>query len=148
MGGFPAENVPVSIAPILPANILTGFQVFTSTTAATTVITVPAGRTWVGTVLVSCGVQNAAALASAGEARGTVSVAGGGATPAAGTLFEIECVVGANAAAGTVGDGDNNSGSLPFVIAAPAANAVTVQLASVVTGSGGRVSAAAAGLLQ
>jgi hypothetical protein len=140
--------IPTTVGTIMAANILDGVQTFTATTAATTIITVPATRTWIGNILVSCAVANAAANAVAAEARGTVSVAGAGATPAAGTLFEVECLAGANAATGTVGDQAANSATIRAVIIAPGGNAVTVQLASTVTGTSGRVSASAIGELQ
>lgn len=140
--------LPVTNAVIAAANILDGTQTFTSTTAATTIITVPAGRIWIGSVVVSCAAQNAAANAVVGEARGTISIAGTGATPAAGTLFEVECLVGANAVAGTVGGGTANRGIVRAVVIAPAGNAVTIQLAATITGTGGRVSASAIGELQ
>ena len=104
------------------ADILSGQVTHTATTAAATVITIPAGRTWIGQIIVSCAVSNAAALATAGEARGTVSTAGTGVFPAAGTLFEVECLAGANAVAGLTGTQAANSGSAATVIvAAPAA---------------------------
>lgn len=147
--------VPVSAANRLPtattsgapaaANILNGFLTFAATTAATTLITVPAGRTWTGTVAVSCAASTTAAATAAGQARAVVSVAGVGVTPAAGTVLAVEAKAAANAATGTSGDSAANSLSAPLVVVAPAGNAVTVQVATTVTT--GTVDAAASGSL-
>lgn len=141
-GGTP---LPTVVAPTAAANILNGTQIFTATTGATTLITVPAGRTWVGSVIVSAVAQNAAANAVLGEARATVSVAGAGAAPAAGTLFELGALAGANVAAGLVGSQGANSGTVSAIIVAPAGNAVTMQAAAVITGTSGRVAVSAIG---
>lgn len=130
------------------ANVLDGFQSFTATTAATTLITVPAGRTWVGTVGVACAASIAAASATAGQARAVVTVAGAGATPAAGTLFAVEARAGANAATGTVGSNGHAAQSAPLTVIAPAGNAVTVQVATTQAGTYTVVDAFAAGALQ
>jgi hypothetical protein len=134
--------------PTAAADILSGFQTFAATTAATTVITVPAGRTWVGTVSVSVACQNAGANAATAQATGVVSVAGAGVTPAAGNYFRCDALAGANVAAGTVGDSGDNFLSSPFAVVAPVGNSVTVQAAATITGSGGQVSASAIGALQ
>lgn len=130
------------------ANVLVGFQSFTATTAATTVLTVPAGRTWVGTVGVACSVANAAANATAGVSRAVVTTAGAGATPAAGTILAVEAKCGANAATGTVGSQNAVRQALTFTVVAPGGNAVTIQCATTVTGTAGVVDVTATGALQ
>lgn len=135
------------VVALNPVNILDGFQTFAATTAATTVITVPAGRTWSGVVSVNCACQNAGANAVTAQATGVVSVAGAGATPAAGNYMRVTALAGANVAAGTVGDSGANSQSIPLVVVAPGGNAVTVQCAATVAGSSGEVNVSAVGAL-
>lgn len=130
------------------ANILAGYQTFTSTTAATTLITVPQGRTWVGTVGASCSAQEAAAGTVAAQARAVITTAGTNVTPAAGTYLAVEAKVGANAAGGTVGAQGNNAAWIPLVVVAPAGNSVTVQVASTNAGTASVVDAFASGMLQ
>lgn len=129
-------------------DVLAGFQTFAATTGATTVISVPAGRTWVGQVAITCAVQNAAAALAAGQATGVVSTAGAGVVPAAGNYVRCDAVAGANAATGTVGDSGDNSVVVNMVVVAPAGNPVQVQATSTIAGTGGQVSVSAIGLLQ
>ena len=129
-------------------DILDGLQTFAATAAATTVITVPAGRTWTGTIAISCACQNAGANAATAQATGIVSTAGAGVLPAAGNYLRCDALAGANVAAGTVGDSGDNFLSSPFTVVAPLGNAVTVQAAATVAGSGGQVSVSAIGALQ
>jgi hypothetical protein len=121
------------------ATVLAGFQTFAATTGATTVITVPAGRTWSGWVSLSVTVANAGANAVAAAATGTLTTAGAGVTPAAGTYLRCDAFAGANVAAGTVGDQDASTVSMPFVVAAPAGNPVTLQATATIAGSAGQV---------
>ena len=144
-GGKPA----VAPGGASAANILDGFSLVTATQAATTFLTVPAGRTWVGTVEILADVANAGANAVAGVAQGIVSVAGAGAAPPAGNIMACTARAGANVAAGTVGSqGSNNSGPQPLTIVAPGGNAVTLQLTTTVAGTNGEVSVSAIGSLQ
>lgn len=129
------------------ANVTDGFQSFAATTAATTLVTVPAGRTWSGWIVMSAACVNAAANAVAAQATGVISVAGAGATPAAGNWIELDALAGANAAAGTVGDGGNSAVAVPFSVVAPGGNSVTIQLASTQAGTTSKVSASAIGAL-
>lgn len=130
------------------ADIVSGHQEFTATTAATTVITVPAGRTWVGSIAIACDVALDAAVTTQGRAIATVTTAGAGVTPAAGTYFSPEARAGANATAGLVGTQGATSLVVPdFYVVAPAGNAVTVQAAATITGTAGRVSVSAIGRL-
>ena len=140
-------SLPVSPPTPVAADILAGRQAFTATTAATTLITVPAGRTWVGEVGASCASSVAAANATAGQALAEISTAGTGVTPAAGVYFGVDALQGANSATGTVGGGAANFGSMPLVVIAPVGNGVTVQAACTIAGTGGRVAAYASGAL-
>lgn len=139
---------PTSGAGITAANVLDGFQSFAATTAATTVITVPQGRTWIGQVTVQCACAEVAAGAVQAQATGVVSVAGAGATPAAGNYLEVDAFAGANAATGTVGDGAASSVTTRMVLIAPAGNAIQLQLASTQAGTTSKVSCSAIGELQ
>lgn len=130
------------------ANVLVGYQTFTATTGATTLITVPAGRTWVGTVGVACAVTTTAGSSTAGQARAVVTVAGAGVTPAAGTIMAAEAKSGANAVTGLVGTQGHRSASLPFTVVAPGGNAVTIQVTTTITGTAGVVDSTATGALQ
>lgn len=148
-----ASSIPVTIASdqsVIPlaANILDGRQAFTATTGATTLITVPAGRVWVGVIGANCAAQVAAASATAGEATAIFTTTGVGVTPAAGTVFGVHCLVAANVAAGLVGTDGSEASSTPFVIIAPVGNTVTIAVASTNTGTSSVVDAWAIGLLQ
>lgn len=140
------DPVPTSGGAATAANILTGTFNVLATTAATTVITVPAGRTWVGTVAISCACATAAAGTTAGQARAVVTTAGTGVTPA-GTVVACDARNGANAATGTVGSQAANSLSVPLTVIAPAGNSVTVQAASTIAGSAASVDVACVGAL-
>lgn len=128
-----------------PSTVLAGYQSFTATTAATTLVTIPAGKTWTGTVAVSAACAETAAATVVPNALGVISVAGAGATPAAGNYFGVQATSGANATTGTVGSGGSNFGSLPMIVVAPAGNAVTIQVTVTVAGTAGRVDASAFG---
>lgn len=145
--------VPVTTTTPLPtvqgapasSNILNGYASSTATTAATTLISVPAGRTWKGKIGASCAVSTAAASTVAGQALAVFSVAGSGAVPA-GNVFGVEALCGANAAAGTVGSQNSNFGDADLVVAATGAGAVTVQVTTTQAGTS-RVDAFATGRL-
>lgn len=134
--------------PTAAGDVLDGLQTFGVSTGATTVIQVPAGRTWVGVIAVNVSCQNAGANAATAQATGIVSTAGAGVTPAAGNYVRCTAFAGANVAAGTVGDSDANSVVVPMVVIAPGANAVQVQAAASISGSGGEVNVSAIGVLQ
>lgn len=129
-------------------NILDGFSSVAATQAATTFLTIPAGREWQGVVSLNCAVGVAAATAAAGQATGIVSTAGAGVIPAAGSILRCDALAGANAAGGTVGSNDSTYVSTPLTVVAPAANAVQLQLATTVAGTAGVVNVTAVGALQ
>lgn len=130
------------------ANILDGLVTFNASGGPTLLITVPAGKTWVGTVSISTACQNAGANAALAQATGSVATAGAGVAPAAGTYLRATALAGANVAAGTVGDSGDNFLSTPFVVVAPAGNAVTLTATAVISGSGGEVNVMAVGCVQ
>lgn len=127
--GIPLKTV---MGAPLGGDVLSGALSHTATTAATTLITVPAGRTWSGTITIAAVATTAAASATAGQARAVITTAGAGVTPA-GTLLAAEARAAANAATGTSGDSNSTALSAPVVVVAPAGNPVTVQVASTIT---------------
>jgi hypothetical protein len=129
------------------ANILNGFQSFTSTTGATTLITVPAGREWAGEVGASCTAAEVGAGTAAAQARAVFAVAGTGVTPAAGTVFAVEARAGANVATGTVGSQAANANRMKLRVIAPVGNSVTITVASTNAGTNATVDAYASGEL-
>jgi len=138
---------PVPTAPSAPvaAEIVTGYQTFTATTGATTLLTVAAGETWVGEIGAACAVGIAAASATAGQARAVFATAGTGVTPAAGTVFAVEAKAGANSATGTVGSSGSRTASMPLTVIAPVGNSVTVTVATTQAGTASIVDAWASG---
>lgn len=134
-----ATVIAVASAPPAAANILTG----RATANGGTVITVPAGRIWRGTVALSAALATAAATAGA-TATPTVSTAGAGVTPAAGAVLGLALATGGGVATGTVGTNAQNSVAAPLTVIAPAGNAVTLTLQ---TGGATVASASAVGEL-
>lgn len=129
-------------------DILDGLTAFVATTGASTIITIPAGRTWVGVVAIAVAVQNAAANAATGQATAAISIFGAGSSPAAGIYIRCTALAGANVAAGLVGDSGNNSLSVPMVISAPPTNVVQLLATATITGSSGEVNVSAIGVLE
>jgi hypothetical protein len=114
---------------VIDANAQAATIVAGSRTATGTLLTVPAGRTWSGTVTVSVTVVNAAGSA-AENAAVWVEPAGTGANPTAGTaLCRAHAAIGAAAAAL-----NGNASSTPLAMAmwvrAPDDNDVTLEVAS------------------
>lgn len=145
-GAGSGGSIPVTSGTPAAADILNGYRSTTTSDAATAFLTIPAGRTWVGTVGLAVSVTTPAASPTAGQALGVISIAGVGATPA-GDVFGVEARSGANAATGTTGDSGNNTGTMPLTVIAPAGNAVTLTLTTAVAGSGPRAIAFASGSL-
>lgn len=143
-----AGNMRTAPQRPITADILDGYQTFTSTTSATTLITVTAGRTWVGTIGLNVTCQEVAAGTAACQARGVITTSGTNVTPAAGTYLACEAKNGANAASGLVGDGTANWCSIPFTIVAPVGNTVLIQVASTNVGTASVVDASAVGVMQ
>jgi|SRR5579859_38729 len=133
--------------PIYSANLLDAFSSVTTTQAATTLLTVPAGRTWVGVITLQCACGEAAAGAVAAQATGIVATAGTNVTPAAGNYLRCTAYAGANAASGLVGDSGSGFAQTHFVVIAPAANSVTLTLQTVNAGTFTEVNCTAVGEL-
>lgn len=134
-----AEIAAPETQMVAAANVLVG----RATADAATIITVPAGRVWRGTVALSAAMGTAAAVAGV-TATPTVSVAGTGVTPAAGVVLGLALRTGGGAATGTVGTNSQGSVSLPLTVIAPSGNEVTVTLQ---TGGATVASATASGEL-
>jgi hypothetical protein len=111
--------------PPVAANVLDGFTRFGSTV----LITVPAGRTWIGMVGISGTLVDAPA-AGATNASAGITTTGTGVIPAAGTYVELVLTA---PAAGTIlnagGTGTSGSITMPMVVVAPVGNAVTLTTA-------------------
>ena len=145
----PAGNLRTAPQRPTAADIVTGYLQHTATTGAATLLTVAAGRTWVGTVTVSVAASKAAAATGNGLVSALIATAGTGVAPAAGTVFAVSARIGANAASGLSGTQGANFGSIPMTIVAPAGNAVTLTLASTLTSTTeGAVDACAFGVQQ
>ena len=140
-------TLPIAISAPLAADILSGRQAFTATTAATTLVTIPAGRTWSGQIGASVTCSVAAGTTVPGQASAQISVAGTGSTPIAGIYLGVDTRVGAGLATSVNGAQSANFASAPIIIAAPAGNSVTVQVASTNTGTAALVDTFALGRL-
>ena len=143
---FTLPVASVSSAP-LPSDILCGNQATLVTIPATTLITIPAGRTWSGQIgaTVSCTV--AAGSTTAGIAQVIFSVSGTNVNPATGSYFGIDAHTGASSATSVMGTQAANFGSSPFTISAPPENSVTLQITTTNSGSSSYVNSFALGKL-
>lgn len=113
---MPEQVVTVTPLPVDPANILSGGIQVDNSTTSTVVITVPAGRTWVGSVSVlGSNADTTQSLAST-----KVVTNGAGVIPAAGTIIGL--AISRRDAACTVVTHDQ------VRIVAPAGNAVTLEV--------------------
>jgi hypothetical protein len=141
----PGGSNPAVVGP----NILQGHQIIAATQAATTIITIPAGRVWVGQLAASCACDNAGANAVEAVATCLFTSANGTGTvtPAAGNLFSISATAGANVAAGTVGSQGDNYGAINATVTAVGGTAL-VQVTTTQAGTNSSVRATAYGLLQ
>lgn len=113
--------IPLNVLPatVVPANILSNSINVVNSAAATTVLTIPANRTWVGSLDIEiCNTAGAAATFNSGSAL----VTGTNATPATGTklLSAITHPGGSSAI-----NGDANCPQT--YITAPVGNSVTLQ---------------------
>lgn len=139
-------SVGTTAASPAAADVVVGHLAHTATTAAAAFLTVAAGKTWRGTVTITCDVAVIAGDATAGRALGVVATAGTGVTPSAQTVLSCEARCGANAATGTVGSQGNNAVAIEaFVLIAPAGNSVTLTGDTTIAGTNGRVSYSANG---
>ena len=140
-------TLPIAVSAPLASEIISGRQAFTATTAATTLITIPAGRTWSGQIGASVTCSVAAGTTIPGQASAQISVSGTGAVPIAGIYLGVDTRVGSGLATSVNGAQSANFASAPIIICAPAGNTVTVQVASTNTGTVALVDAFALGKL-
>lgn len=105
-----------------PNQILDGSVTATNTTSPQTIITVPANRTWIGTIVLSA----SATAATAGLYKATVNTSGANAIPAnaINILTAHMSLVGASPA----GLATFSDEIVDVIIVAPAGNAVTLTL--------------------
>jgi hypothetical protein len=110
--------LPVRIEQVVEdsANIVAGTAVATNTVSASTIINIPAGRTFVGQVVVSIA-STAAAIVAA-----TVQTAGTGAIPASGT------VIGRVNIGGLTSGGFSETAHFNVRAVAPAGNSISLWL--------------------
>lgn len=101
----------------LAANILAGTAVATNSTTPVTIITIPAGRTWRGQIMVGIASTGAGIVAATVDTNGTGSPA-----PASGTVVaRVQC-------GGLTSGGFQNSDVIHVTAAADASNALTLRL--------------------
>lgn len=111
--------------------------------AGGTIITIPAGRTWIGNVVVSA----TAIVASGGaavHANARVSVVGAGAQPPAGDYLRCDVSAPASIAA-AIGTGAANSVTGEMIVSAPDSNSVSLVLNA--TGTSQQSASANGGLM-
>jgi hypothetical protein len=107
----------------IPNQVVTGAATATNTTSPQTIITVPAGRTWVGSI--TLGATNSATAASNATAK--VNTSGTGAIPAAAVnLLTVHCSLVGTTPAGLASQ--NNATPGDVVVQAPVGNSVTLTL--------------------
>jgi hypothetical protein len=106
------------------ADLLNGFV-----SAAGTLLTIPAGATWVGNIVITA-VTNVASGGSSASGTVSVSTAGSGVLPTAGVQYQADTSAPASAASGVGTEDRAVVGPAPLTVVAPAANAVTLTVAS------------------
>jgi hypothetical protein len=145
----PAGNLRTAPQRPTATDILPNSVSVTATTGTTALTTVPAGRTAVGDVCVSVSGSKAAAATGNGEVLGTVLSAGTNVTPAAGTYFEVDTAIGANAATGTAGTNGSDSNCTKWTQTSPAGNSTTINYVTTCTSTTAcRISVSFNGVLQ
>lgn len=117
-----SNSTPLAILPNAPtaANILSGNATVSNSAAASTIITIPAGRTWYGNIdLETCNTG----AANAGFTYASVIVTGTNATPASGTVI-LKAIThpGGNTAPSA------DAQTVGTYVVAPVGNSVTVQI--------------------
>lgn len=119
-----SQNVPSA------ANVLDG----SATANGGTIITVPAGRTWIGTAGVSIDAANPPVTVNGRRTIG-IQTAGAGVSPAAGTTYVGASVNLPDTIAGAVmGESQTADAFSQMVVVAPAGNAVTMILVTATAG--------------
>lgn len=110
-----AGNSPITPIPAA-ANVLAGTAVATNSTTPVTLITIPAGRTWKGQVVVSIASTAAAIVAATVDTNGTNAV------PAAATVVARVNI------GGLTSGNFSDSASFDVLAQAPAGNSITLRL--------------------
>ena len=131
-------TMPVALMSTAPAtqDILSGRKAFTVTTATpTTVITIPAGRTWTGQIGASVTCSVAAGSAISGQATAQIAVGGANSAPAPGIYLGVDTRVGTALATSVNGSQSANFASSSFIVAAPVGNSVNIEVTTVNSGT-------------
>lgn len=145
----PAGNLRTAPQRPTAADILAGSATVTATTGTTALVTVAAGRTVIGDLCISVAGSKAAANTGNGEVLGTALTVGTNVTPAAGTYFEVDTAIGANAATGVVGTNGSNSQCTKWTQASPAGNTTTLNYVTTCTNTSAcRISVSFNGVMQ
>lgn len=139
---------PVSIAVPVAANILDGN--FDSTGAASgTLITIPAGRTWIGYITTSVSAFVNANSSTGTNIFGYTTTAGAGATPSPSALIgKVQVLMAANSATGLTGTNETGSITVRVVAIAPVGNSITLVGNASFSATAGTVNICAVGELQ
>lgn len=129
-GGVFAEEVAAVAPPPAAGNVVGG-----AGDQGVTILTVPAGRTWRGSLSLAAS-ASAAIGAAAANTGARLDIAGTGALPAAGTLLRVPLALPGTAATGTIGASGSASTDITDVVImagpdAPATVAVVAEAASV-----------------
>lgn len=129
----PAGNLRTAPQRPTATDILVGYATVTATTGTTTLATITAGRTWVGTLCASVDGNKAAAQTGNGLVNATFLTTGTNVVPAAGTYFGVSASIGANAATGVTGTQGSNQGCTPWTQVSPAGNTTTINYVTTCT---------------
>jgi hypothetical protein len=131
-GGTAGAGV-VSIAPPVVANVLDGNGTLTTQPSTTTLITVPAGRTWIGQVTVSLAGQNPPVTAT-GSQGAAVSTSGAGGAPGSGTVAaRVDIELAATVTGALSGEQANAAVAGQRLVIVAGATPVSVQLQTFAT---------------
>jgi hypothetical protein len=147
MGRTSWQQLIAEMAETAAADILDGIQQLNASGGPITLITIPAGRTWVGTIAIQVTCENDAAVATLGSVGASIATAGAGVTPAATNLLTVTAYAGKNAAGGTVGTSGSAQGSIEVTVIAPAGNSVTLTVLAAVAASNAIANFSAVGAL-
>lgn len=126
---------PTAVTAPTPTSILSGGTTQTGA-GSTTIITIPAGRTWIGAIGVTATAQNPPVTAT-GTLGVRISTVGAGVVPAASTPY-VACDVALDATvtgALSGANGADNASNPHLAVVAPAGNSVTLSLDISVTGT-------------
>lgn len=126
--------------PSYTANIANAELTHTASVAAQSILQVPVGRVWCGTVTISCSIAVAASNVNEGIALGVVQFAGQ-------SILRCRAVAGASVASDVQGSQGHNTITVPNVFLAGAPGATALVAWTTITGSGdGEVNYMATGM--